>query len=156
MLLQIACLIGCKVTLLAFVWLSPLCFHMCPQNVCTRYCIVTLVAFVWTFLHCAFSNDASNTYPTGCRVALVALDDAPTENISVYNSACISKSNFRVKIFRSVWDLSLVSSILTERLQFLEASVKCMVKLKWLRKKRSPKSARRGSGWVGRKVKYIE
>ena len=86
---QIAFLNGCIVTLVAFVWLfstvshqmspqiafhrrgiialvafvclfSTVCFQMLPQIACMRRCIVALVAFVPTFLHCAFSNVASN------------------------------------------------------------------------------------------------
>ena len=47
---QIACLWRCKVTLVAFVWFfSTVCFQMSPQFACPRGCIVTLVAFVWFF-----------------------------------------------------------------------------------------------------------
>ena len=50
MSLQIACLCGCKVTLVAFIWLfSKVCFQMSPQITCPRRCKVTLVAFVWLF-----------------------------------------------------------------------------------------------------------
>ena len=50
MSLQIACLCGCKVTLVAFIWLfSKVCFQMSPQITRPRRCKVTLVAFVWLF-----------------------------------------------------------------------------------------------------------
>ena len=48
MSLQIACLWGCIVTLVTFVWLfSTVSFHMFPQIACMRRCIVALFAFVW-------------------------------------------------------------------------------------------------------------
>ena len=47
---QIACCIGCIVTLVAFVCLfSTVHFQMCPQIACPRGCIITLVAFVLLF-----------------------------------------------------------------------------------------------------------
>ena len=47
---QITCMRGCKITLVAFVWLFFIVrFQMCPQNVCPRRCIVTLIAFVQLF-----------------------------------------------------------------------------------------------------------
>ena len=47
---QIACQRGCKVALIAFVWLFPtVCFHMSPQIAFPMGCKVTLVAFVWLF-----------------------------------------------------------------------------------------------------------
>ena len=54
---QIACLIGCKITLITFLWmLSTMRFRMDPQMYCLRWCVITLVAFVW---HCVFSNKSS-------------------------------------------------------------------------------------------------
>ena len=45
-----ACLNGCKVTLVAFVWLfSTVFFQMRPQWAWIRACIVALVAFIWLF-----------------------------------------------------------------------------------------------------------
>ena len=41
---------ACKVTLVAIVWLfSTVHFHMCPQMACMRRCIITQVAIVWFF-----------------------------------------------------------------------------------------------------------
>ena len=45
---QIACLRGCKITLVAFVELFfPMGFLMSPQRTWIRAAEVTLVAFVW-------------------------------------------------------------------------------------------------------------
>ena len=55
MCLQRACIRGCKVTLVALVWLfSTVRFQMCPQMLCIGRCIVTLVAFIYNkpnFIH---------------------------------------------------------------------------------------------------------
>ena len=57
---QIACLKGCKITLVAFVGLfSTMGFLMSPQRTWIR---VTLVAFFWLF-STVFSNDSSNCLP---------------------------------------------------------------------------------------------
>ena len=56
---QIACLWGCIVTLVAFVWhFTAMSFKMHFQTVCPRRCTFTLVAFVW--LQCVFSNKPPN------------------------------------------------------------------------------------------------
>ena len=71
---QTACIIGCKVTLVAFVLFSPLCiFKMLPQIVCLRRCIVTLVAFVWLFSAVHFQMCPQSACIRGCIVTLVAL-----------------------------------------------------------------------------------
>ena len=50
MCIQMACLRGCIITLAAFVWLfSTVRFKMCSQIACKRRGIVTLVALVWLF-----------------------------------------------------------------------------------------------------------
>ena len=47
---QLACLRGCKVTLITFVQLlSTVCFQVCLQMACSRRGIVTLHAFAWLF-----------------------------------------------------------------------------------------------------------
>ena len=47
---QIACLKGCKITLITFVLLfSTVHFQMRLQSTCIRGCIFALVAFVWLF-----------------------------------------------------------------------------------------------------------
>ena len=52
---QIACMDGCKVALVAFVWLfSSVCFHVCPQTAFMIRCIVTQVAFLWLFSSVCF------------------------------------------------------------------------------------------------------
>ena len=61
---QNICPRGCKVTLVAFIWLfSTVFYQMCPQTVCPRGCIVTLVAFVWLFSIVCVSNVSSNYLP---------------------------------------------------------------------------------------------
>ena len=97
---QTGCPIRCKVTLVAFFWLSPLCvfkcllkllgseqayshwlhflvfsplcFQMSPQTVCPRGCIITLVAFVWLFSTVFLKMVPQSACPNGCIVALVA------------------------------------------------------------------------------------
>ena len=47
---QMACLGRCKIVLIAFVRLfSTVCFQMSPQSTCITGCKITLVAFVWLF-----------------------------------------------------------------------------------------------------------
>ena len=50
MIFQGTCITGCKVTLVAIVWLFPAVhFKMTSQAAFHRRCILTLVAFVWLF-----------------------------------------------------------------------------------------------------------
>ena len=71
---QIACLKGCIVTLIAFVWLfSTVCFQVCPQIVFPRGFIVTLVAFFWLFSFVCFYMSFTIVCLRKCIVALVAL-----------------------------------------------------------------------------------
>ena len=54
---QSVCPGGCKVTLVAFVWLfSTVCFEMPHQRAFLRGCIVTLVAFVWFVILSSFCH----------------------------------------------------------------------------------------------------
>ena len=70
---QSACMRGCKVTLVAFVWLfSAVCFQMCPQIACIWGCIVTLVAFVRLYPTVCFQMCPQSACMRGCKVALVA------------------------------------------------------------------------------------
>ena len=70
---QIACLNGCKVTLVAFVWLfSTVVFQMPPQSACMRGCIVTLVAFVWLLSSVCFHVRPQMTFLRWCIVAQAA------------------------------------------------------------------------------------
>ena len=70
---QMACLRGCIVTLVAFIWLfSTVRFQMLPQIVCTRGCKVTLIAFVWLFSTVCFQMCPQIACPRGCKVTLVA------------------------------------------------------------------------------------
>ena len=71
MLLQIACLIGCKETSIAFFWLFP----MCISNVDSKSLDHTQIhtgCICLTFLHCVFSNASSKNLDqhrqinTGC------------------------------------------------------------------------------------------
>ena len=71
---QSAWIRGCKVTLVAFVWLfSTVRFQMCPQSACIRGCKVTLVAFLWLLSTVFFSTVPSTDlleihYRTGSTV----------------------------------------------------------------------------------------
>ena len=69
-----ACLNGCKVTLVAFVWLfSTMCLQMSPQNVCARGCKVTLVAFVWLFSNVGFQMCPQMACMRRCIITQVAI-----------------------------------------------------------------------------------
>ena len=62
---QIACLCGCKVTLIAFIWLfSNVCFQMSPQITCPRRCkeetYNRIGCISLAFPHCAFSSASSS------------------------------------------------------------------------------------------------
>ena len=71
---QIVCPRGCKVTLVAFVWLfSSVCLQMCPQMVWIRGCIITLVAFVWLFSTVRFQMGPQSACIRRCKITLVAL-----------------------------------------------------------------------------------
>ena len=71
---QAACIRGCKVTLVAFVWLfSTVRFQMRLQTACLRRCIVTLVAFVWLFCTVCFQMYLQIACPTGCIITLAAI-----------------------------------------------------------------------------------
>ena len=73
---QIACLIGCKITQVAFVWLfSTVSFQMYSYRICMRRCIATLVAFVWLFSNERFQMSLESACLRRCIVALVALFD---------------------------------------------------------------------------------
>ena len=62
MLHQTARLWGCKVTLVAFVWLfSTVSFQMCPQIACLRHIHIGCIRLI--FPHCVFSNVSSNCRP---------------------------------------------------------------------------------------------
>ena len=64
---QVACLRGCKVTLVASVWLfSTVPFQMCPQSACVRGCKVTLDAFVWLFSTVRFQMYPQTAFCIGC------------------------------------------------------------------------------------------
>ena len=66
---QIACLRGCKVTMITFVWLFPTVrFQMCPQHLCSRGCIITLVAFIWLFTIVHFQMTHQIACMQGCKV----------------------------------------------------------------------------------------
>ena len=70
---QIACLNGCKVTLVAFVWFfSTVCFQMSPQIARIRGCIVALVAFLWPFSTVCFQMCPQRPCMRGCIVAVMA------------------------------------------------------------------------------------
>ena len=70
---QVACLWGCKVTLIAFVWLfSNVFFHVCLQSTFIRWCIVTLVAFVWLFSSVFFHVCYQTVCPRRGKVTLDA------------------------------------------------------------------------------------
>ena len=77
-----ACLRGCKVTLVTFVWLFPTVrFHVFLQIDCLRGCKVTLVAFVWLFSTVRFHVCPQMACPWGCKVTLVAFVSLfPTED----------------------------------------------------------------------------
>ena len=122
---QNICPRGCKVTLVAFIWLfSTVFYQMCPQTVCPRGCIVTLVAFVWlfsivcvsnvssnylpermhshigciclAFLHCAFSNVSSNCLPVRIVYLYLSLCVVPFPSM---NNVMVGLKMWRKKIF---------------------------------------------------------
>ena len=73
MSLQMACLIGCKITLVAFVWfLSSVCYQMCPQITYPRGNKITLFAFVWFFSTVRHQMFLQIVCPRGNIVTLVA------------------------------------------------------------------------------------
>ena len=70
---QIACLRGGKVTLVAFVLLFlTVYFHMIPQSACIIQSKVTLVAFVWLFSTVRFQMCLQIACPKRGIVALIA------------------------------------------------------------------------------------
>ena len=70
---QIACLRGCIIALVAFVWLfSTVCFQMFPQRTWIRACKVTLVTFVWLLSTVLFQMWPQIACMNGCKVTLVA------------------------------------------------------------------------------------
>ena len=73
MFLQIGCLRGCIITLVAFVWLfSTVRLQMCSQMACLRRCKVTLVAFVWLFSTVRFQMCPQIVCKRRCKITLVA------------------------------------------------------------------------------------
>ena len=70
---QTVCHRGCKITLVAYVWLfSTVHFQMCPQTVCPRGRIITLVAF-GLFFTVPFQLCIQIACSNGCKVTLVAI-----------------------------------------------------------------------------------
>ena len=70
---QSACIKGCIVTLVAFVWFLPtVCFQMCPEIACMRGSIITLVAFVCLLSTVFFTMCPQITCPRRCIVTLCA------------------------------------------------------------------------------------
>ena len=70
---QSTCIRGCKVTLIAFVWLfSTVFFQMSHQMAWLRGCIITLVAFVWLFSSVCFQMSLQMARVSGYIHALVA------------------------------------------------------------------------------------
>ena len=73
MILQTACIWGCKVTLVAFVWLfTTVHFQMHPQSTCIRRCKVTQIALVWLSPTVCLQMYPQSACPRGCIVTLVA------------------------------------------------------------------------------------
>ena len=71
---QIACLIGCKITLITFLWmLSTMRFRMDPQMYCLRWCVITLVAFVWLFSIVCFQISPQSAYLIRSKITLSLL-----------------------------------------------------------------------------------
>ena len=71
---QIACLIGCKITLITFLWmLSTMRFRMDPQMYCLRWCVITLVAFVWLFSIVCFQISPQSAYSIRSKITLSLL-----------------------------------------------------------------------------------
>ena len=70
---QIACLRGCIITMVAFVWLySTMNFQVSPQIACLRGCVITLVAFVWLFTKMCFQMSLQTSNIRWCKVTLIA------------------------------------------------------------------------------------
>ena len=71
---QIACFIGCKITLITFLWmLSTMRFRMDPQMYCLRWCVITLVAFVWLFSIVCFQISPQSAYSIRSKITLSLL-----------------------------------------------------------------------------------
>ena len=65
---QIACMSGCIITQVAFVWLfSTMRFQMCPQIACLIGCIITQVAFVGLFSTVCFQMSPQTACLIGCK-----------------------------------------------------------------------------------------
>ena len=60
---QIACLRGCKLTFVAFVWLFPLCIFRCVLKVSDLEDAKSHWYICLAFLHCVFSSVSSNCLP---------------------------------------------------------------------------------------------
>ena len=70
---QSACIRGCKITLVAFVWLfSTVRFQMSPQIACLRRGIVTLLAFLWLFSTVRFQMGPQIASLRRCIITQVA------------------------------------------------------------------------------------
>ena len=71
---QTVCPSGCKVTLVAFVWLfSSVHFQMSPQIGFLSRCKVALFALVWLLSTVHFQMSPQIVGLGGCKVALIAL-----------------------------------------------------------------------------------
>ena len=87
---QMACLKGCKVTLVTFVWLLPTVrFHVFLQNACLRGCKVTLVAFVWHFSTVLFHVSPQIACLRGCKVTLAAFFDLSPLCLTLVAFVCL-------------------------------------------------------------------
>ena len=74
--LQIACMRGRIVTLIALVWLFPtMCFQMSPQMAYLRGCIFTLVAFVYFFSAVCYQMYPQSTCLRRCIITLATFSD---------------------------------------------------------------------------------
>ena len=73
MFAQSACVCGCIVTLIAFVWFfSIVCFQMCFQILCLGGNKVTMFAFKQFFTTMDFPITSQISCLGGCKVALIA------------------------------------------------------------------------------------
>ena len=70
---EMACLRGCILALVAFVWLFTIvCFQMVPQNVCTWRFLITPIAFVWPFSAVDFQMSPQIACLSGSKITLAA------------------------------------------------------------------------------------
>ena len=107
---QMACMRGCILTLIAFVWLfSTVYFQMSPQIVYTIGCVITLIAFVGLFSTVHFQMSPQIACTRGCIITLVAF-------LWLFTTLCFQMDsiivkilihNFKVSVLGQEWTLNV-------------------------------------------------